>query len=63
MDEPDGLDGLRKRFPDWHFGTVWATVASGPDVRRLIAYKGPVILSAWDAAELAAKIKREEGVG
>jgi hypothetical protein len=58
--EPSDLDDLRQRFPAWQFSTVWATAASGPDQRRLIAYQGTVIVSAWEAAELAATIEREE---
>jgi hypothetical protein len=39
---------------------VWATAASGPDVRRLWATRDGTTVSAWDAAALAADIRRED---
>ena len=56
----DDLAKLRQDFPAWNFGSVWATVASGPDVRRLWASRDGVLLTAWSAAELARDIRREE---
>jgi hypothetical protein len=61
VDAPDDITWLAEQFPDWTFGTVWATAATGPDARRLVAGKGLVILSAWTAGELAAEIRRETG--
>lgn len=60
MTEPDGLHELRQQFPSWHFGVVWTAACSGPDRRRVVACKGPVILSAWNPDALARDIKREE---
>ena len=59
----DPLGALRKDFPSWRFGTVWATAASGPDKCRVTAYRDGVLLSAWNAAELAGKLRHEEGQG
>jgi hypothetical protein len=33
----DDLATLRKDYPGWDFGSVWASAASGPDARRLWA--------------------------
>jgi hypothetical protein len=54
------LDKLREQFPDWRFGTVWATAATGPDARRLWATRDGITLTAWNAAELSQGIRREE---
>jgi len=59
MDIPDDVQSLRDQFPDWAFGTVWASAASGPDARRIWASKDGFLLSAWTAAELAAEIRRQ----
>ena len=59
MTEPDDLTKLRKEFPAWSFGTVWATAASGPDARRLWASRDGVLLTAWDAAEIRLAIEAE----
>jgi hypothetical protein len=57
------LSQLREEFPDWRFGTVWASAASGPDRRRLWARRGTVLLSAWNAAGLRASIDYEQRHG
>jgi hypothetical protein len=59
--QPSDIARLREQFPGWTFGTVWATAASGPDVRRLWAMRDGILLSAWTAVELAADIRREAG--
>jgi hypothetical protein len=59
--QPADIARLREQFPGWTFGTVWATAASGPDVRRLWAVRDGILLSAWTAAELADDIRRETG--
>jgi hypothetical protein len=59
----DDLARLRRDYPGWNFGSVWATAASGPDARRLWASRDGVLLSAWTAAELARDISREERQG
>jgi hypothetical protein len=53
---PDDLDRLREQYPGWTFGRLWITAASGPDKRRLWASRGPIFLSAWSAAALAAEV-------
>jgi len=58
--ERSDLDQLRGEFPDWQIGSVWATAATGPDARRLYAQRGAILLTAWEAAELAASIRHEE---
>ena len=55
----DDLAKLRREHPGWNFGTVWTSVNSGPDVRRICASRNGVILSAWNAAELSKDIQRE----
>ena len=55
----DDLAVLRQEHPGWNFGTVWTTVNSGPDKRRIWASRNGVMLSAWTAAELIADINRE----
>ena len=59
----DPFGALREDFPAWRFGTAWASAASGPDKCRLTAYRDGVLLSAWDAAELAGKLRHEERQG
>jgi hypothetical protein len=56
----DDLDQLRDEFPGWRFGTVWTTVATGPDVRRVWARKDDVLLSDWNAGELRAAVSAEQ---
>ena len=63
MTEPDDLTMLREQFPGWRFGSVWASAASRPDWRRLTATRDGVLLTAWNAAELASKISREDNAG
>jgi hypothetical protein len=54
------LDQLRREHPSWYFGTTWASAASGPDARRLTATRDGILLTAWNAAEPAVKIRHEE---
>jgi hypothetical protein len=56
----DDLAKLRKDYPGWNFGSVWASAASGPDARRLWASRDGMLLSAWTAAELARVIRQED---
>jgi len=56
-------EDLQREFPTWRFGTVWASAASGPDKCRLTATRDGVLLTAWNAPELATKIRYEEGQG
>ena len=60
MTVADDLSQLREQFPDWRFGTVWATAATGPDQRRVWATRDAVTVTAWNAAELAQKVRREQ---
>ena len=60
MTVADDLSQLREQFPDWRFGTVWATAATGPDQRRIWATRDAVTVTAWNAAELAQKVRWEE---
>jgi hypothetical protein len=57
------LDMLRQDYPEWQFGSVWATAASGPDARRIYATKDGRLITAWTAAQLAAAIRGEEQDG
>lgn len=54
------LDVLRGEFPGWQFGSVWASAASGPDARRVFAARDTCLITAWTAAELAARLRQEE---
>lgn len=56
---PDDLAQLRDEFPEWRFGTVWASAATGPDARRLWARHTEILLSAWNTADLRAAIQAE----
>ena len=56
----DELAKLRKDYPGWNFGSVWASAASGPDARRLWATRDGMLLSAWTAAELGRNIQKED---
>jgi hypothetical protein len=57
---PADLAALRAKHPEWRFGTVWASAASGPDRRRVWASRDGILLSAWDAAALSENIRHEE---
>ena len=61
MERKSDLDQLREQFPAWEFGTVWTTVATGPDRCRLWAKLDGILLTAWNRFELANGIRREEG--
>lgn len=55
------LDALRASYPGWYFHTyfsdAWADAAHPAGRQRLVAQSPRgVIISAWDAAELAARI-------
>ena len=54
---------LRQDYPEWQFGSVWATAASGPDARRIYATRDGRLITAWTAAQLAAAIRGEERDG
>ena len=56
--QPDALELLREQFPAWQVGSVWITVASGPDRRRFWAARGDAFVSAWSAAALAGEMRR-----
>ena len=51
---------LQALFPGWVIGSVWCSAASRPDIRRLTARRGTVLLSAWNKTELAISIRAEE---
>jgi hypothetical protein len=51
---------LQIEFPNWVISSVWCSAASRPDIRRLTARRGTILLTAWTKAELAASIRREE---
>jgi hypothetical protein len=60
----DDVATLQREHPRWQISTVWASAASGPDARRLLAYRytehSRVLLTAWTEAELSARIREEE---
>jgi hypothetical protein len=51
---------LKRDHPQWLIGSVWASVASGPDARRLVAVRDGIQVHAWTAAELSRLISHEE---
>jgi len=51
---------LQIEFPDWVISSVWCSAASRPDVRRLTARQGTILLTAWNKTELAISIRAEE---
>lgn len=57
----DDLAELREQFAGsgFTFGTIWASAGSGPDPRRLYARRDGMLLTAWNAAELRIKLRRE----
>jgi hypothetical protein len=57
--QPSDIELLRTAFPSWSIGSIWISVASGPDQRRLVAIRGEQVLSAWDADSLAAMVTAE----
>jgi hypothetical protein len=58
--QPSDIELLSNTFSGWAFGAVWTTAATGPDHRRLVAIKGGIILSAWDADTLATQVTAEQ---
>jgi alkanesulfonate monooxygenase SsuD/methylene tetrahydromethanopterin reductase-like flavin-dependent oxidoreductase (luciferase family) len=56
--QPDVIEQLREQFPGWQFGSVWITVASGPDRRRFWAARGDAFVTAWSTAALAAEVRK-----
>ena len=55
------IDRLKQDHPGWFIGSVWASAASGPDARRLVATRNGIQVHAWTAAELSRLIRHEEG--
>ncbi len=51
---------LQRDHPGWFIGSVWASAASGPDARRLVATRDGIQVHAWTAAELSRLISYEE---
>jgi hypothetical protein len=56
----DDLTRLRAQYPGWHIGTVWVSVATGPDARCLHATRDGIRVHAWSAADLSARIREAE---
>jgi len=54
------IDRLKRDHPGWFIGSVWASAASGPDARRLVAVRDGIQVHAWTAAELSQLISYEE---
>jgi hypothetical protein len=58
--ESSDIDRLRAAHPLWAFSAVWASAASGPDARRLVASREGIQVHAWTEAELSRLIAAEE---
>jgi hypothetical protein len=58
---PADIQALREEFPEFAFGTVWASAASGLGSRRVRAMREGLVFSAWTAEELALDIMRRTG--
>ena len=56
----DDIEQLQQDHPRWVIGSVWASAASGPDARRLVAMRDGIQVHAWTAAELSRLISHEE---
>lgn len=56
----DDIGQLKRDHPGWVIGSVWASAASGPDARRLVAMRDGIQVHAWTAAELSRLISHEE---
>lgn len=56
------IDQLKRDHPGWFIGSVWASAASGPDVRRLVATRDGIQVHAWTAAQLSRLISYEEAI-
>jgi len=54
------IDRLKRDHPRWLIGSVWASAASGPDARRLVAVRDGIQVHAWTAAELSRLISHED---
>ena len=48
--------GYAPSIPGRHIGTVWVSVASSPDARRLNATRDGIRVHAWSAAELSMAV-------
>ena len=56
----EDLARLREEFPEWRFGTVWASAALDPHARRLWARHADVLLTDWTADGLRSAITAEQ---
>jgi hypothetical protein len=54
------IEQLKRDHPRWLIGSVWASAASGPDARRLVAVRDGIQVHAWTAAELSRLISHED---
>jgi hypothetical protein len=54
------IEQLKRDHPRWLIGSVWASAASGPDARRLVAVRDGIQVHAWTAAELSRLIRHED---
>lgn len=55
------LADLRSEFAGsgFRFGTIWASAAVTPDARRLYASRDSILITAWTATELRARLQEE----
>ena len=61
MNHPESdIDRLCTAHPLWAVAAVWASAATGPDARLLVATREGTRVQAWTAAELSAKIAEAE---
>jgi hypothetical protein len=56
------LDRLQEAHPLWFVTTVWTSVATGPDYRRIVATRGGVQVHGWDYEEMSARLAHEEAL-
>lgn len=57
---PDDIQFLSGMFPGWDIRGHWTVAGTGPDARYLRARRGEVVLTAWSAFELAARLRAAE---
>jgi hypothetical protein len=58
--EGTDIDRLKVKHPLWTIGSVWATAGSGPDRRRLTAWREGIQVHAWTESQLSELIAYEE---
>ena len=59
-DQANPLRELEADYPDWQFGTMWRSAASGPDYFNYSARRAGVLLTDCTIPGLRMKIRWED---